>query len=671
VLRRLFSRNSIHLKTDPRLNVPRRRLALERLEDREVPSVALAPISQPTIPNNKPIFIPVNVTSTPAGAVTTTVSSDNSHVAATIVQGGQSVRFDVNGTDSTGVPFSGSITVRLFADAAPNAAQRIIDLANSGFFTGKNFPRILNNFMIQGGGTSTSDNSSLGSFPDQFNADFTFDSPGVLAMANSGDDTNNSQFFITDPKTLLATRHQDLDFNYTIVGILTDGFDTYQRIITTPVVDNGSGEVSSPTNPVTITGATVFTDTKNAVVELKPDSSFGTGTANIAVTSNDGTGPTNESFAVAGVNDGVNTPPFISTPIPNQTTTAGTPVSFTVPVKDLEGDPTTLAVKDTAFSTTTIPNATATINQTTGLVTITPTAGFTGQIQFKVGVRATSATDTAANYDTQLVTLTVNPANTPTAPVAATFTAVGSTPGTIPAVTVLNSDGTVRFTKPVFDPAFTGGVRVAVGDINGDGTKDVIAVPGDGGGGIILVLDSNTGNIFRTITIFADNFRGGLFVAAGDATGLGYDQVLVGAGNTGGPRVSLLDLKQNKLLRDFMAGNSASRGGVGGLAISDVFKNKGQDIIVGTGVGITPKVHVFLASSTVLVGSIPDTVGDNSGVRVRAGDQDATSGVRPIFIAPLFAPVGAAETRLDPSGFMNPDSPKGAGVTDTDSLFPL
>ena len=107
------------------------------------------------------------------------------------------------------------------------------------------------------------------------------------------------------------------------------------------------------------------------------------------------------------------------------------------------------------------------------------------------------------------------------------------------------------------------------------------------------------------------------------------------------------------------------------LAISDVFKNKGEDIIVGTGVGITPRVNVFLASSTVFVGAIPDTVGDNSGVRVRAGDQDATTGVRPIFIAPLFAPVGAAETRLDPSGFMNPDSPKGAGVTDTDSLFPL
>src|SRR5207247_1763941 len=158
----------------------------------------------------------------------------------------------------------------------------------------------------QGGGTSTSDNSPLASFADQFNADFTFDSPGVLAMANSGDDTNNSQFFITDPKVALAQRHTDLNFNYSIVGILTDGFDIYQKIITTPVVAGNGGEVSSPTNPVTITGATVFTDSKNAVIELKPTSSFGTGTANITVTADDGTGSTPESFAVAGVDDGVN-----------------------------------------------------------------------------------------------------------------------------------------------------------------------------------------------------------------------------------------------------------------------------------------------------------------------------------------------------------------------------
>ena len=662
MLRRLLTR---WVKIQPTAPIRRKPLAgrslrLETLEDREVPSVTLGTINQPTIPNNKPIFIPVNVTSTPAGAVTTTVSSDSANVAASIVTGGQSVRFDVTGTDSNGIAFSGSITVRLFANAAPNAAQRMIDLVNSGYYTGKTFPRIINNFTIQGGGTTTSDNSPLPSFPDEFNADFTFDSPGVLAFANSGDDTNNSQFFITDPKTLLAQRHTDLNFNYSIVGILTDGFDIYQKMITTPVSSNGSGETSAPNNPITITGATVFSDTKNAVIELKPTSGFGTGTANITVSANDGTGATPQSFAVAGVADGVNSPPFISTPVPNQTTVAGTAVSFNVAVTDIDGDPTTIAVKDSAFSTTTIPNATVTIDQTTKRVTITPAANFTGTITFKVGVRPTSASDTAANYDTQVVTLTVTAAPPTPGTTPGTFTAQGSAAGTTSIVTVLNADGSVRFSKSVFAPAFLGGVRVAIGDVNGDGVKDVIAVPGFGGAGVVLVLDSTTGNVVRTLTLYANDFRGGLFLEVGDSRNLGYDQVLVGAGNTGGPRITLLDLKLNTVLLNIFTTDFTTRGGVGSLDISDVFRNKGQDIVVGSGPSNSPLVSVFNATTGQRIGSFaPGTTFDTSGIRVRAGDQDATTGVRPLFVAPFLSPPGGFETRFDPAQFMNPDSPTG------------
>jgi cyclophilin family peptidyl-prolyl cis-trans isomerase len=654
VFRRLF------LRTNPVRNLKTRNpLRLECLEEREVPAVTLGTISQPNIANDKPIFIPVNVISTPAGNVTTSVTSDNANVTASVVSGGQSIRFDVSGTDSGGVPFSGSITVRLFTDAAPNAAQRLVDLVNSGYYTGKNFPRIINNFMIQGGGTTTSDNSPLSSFPDEFNADYTFASSGVLAMANSGDDTNNSQFFITDTKTLLAQRHQDLNFNYSIVGVLTDGFDIYQKIITTPVQDNGSGETSRPTNTVTITGAAVFTDTKNAVIKLTPNSSFGTGTANIVVTADDGTGPTVQNFTVAGVNDNVNSPPFITTPIPDQTATAGTPVTFTVNVTDIDGDATTLAVKDSAFNSTTIPNATVSINQTTKQVTITPNAGFTGTITFKVGVRASSAADTAANYDTQTVNLTVTAA--PVTPGTGPFTVRGSVAGTNATVTVLNADGSVRFTKTVFDPGFTGGVNAVQGDINDDGVNDVIVTPGEGGGGVIHVLDSVTGSIFRTITFFANDFRGGVMLEAGDTRSLGYDQVIVGAGNTGGPRVMVLDLKTNRVLSDFFAGNATTRGGVGGIDLAEVFNSKGQNIIVGSGVNLPPNIQVFNGSTVQRIGTIPAAAAglDNSGIRVRAGEMNTTTNVRPIFAAPLLSPAGTPETQFDPAGFMDPANPSG------------
>lgn len=665
MLRRLLSRSPIS-PTAP-LRHPPRLLRLETLEAREVPSVTLGTISQPTIPNDKPIFIPVNVTNTPDGAVTTTVSSSNPDLAASIVQGGQSVRFDVSGTDSNGIPFTGSITVRLFTDSSPDAVQRIIDLVNSGFYVGKNFPRVLNNFMIQGGGTTTSDNSSLPSFNDQFNADFTFDSPGILAMANSGNDTNNSQFFITDPKDLLAQRATNLNFRYTIVGILTDGFDTYQKIITTTVKDNGSGEVSSPTNPITITGATVFTDTSNAVIELKPDASFGTGSATISVTASDSSGPTMQTFSVAGVNDGVDSPPFITTPIPDQTTTTGTPVTFHVPITDISNDPTTIAVKDSTFSTTTIANATVTVDQINDSVTITPAAGFTGQIQFKVGVRETSATDTAASYDTQLVTLTVNAAGSTTTPTSGAFTAQGSAPGSLPTVSAINSDGSVRWTQTVFDPSFTGGVRVAVGDVNDDGKQDVVAVPGFGGSSVIFVLDGQTGNIIRTVTIFADTYRGGLSLAVGDALGLGYDQVLVGAGDSGGPRVSLLDFKQSKELMDFYAGDPSSRGGVGSLAISTIFKNFGPDIVAGSGVNDPPKVFIFQASGENLIGSFDAGDPNNqTGIQMQITAPNNQNGDESILIAAAVAPPGINMQQYDPWQYMDPNNPVGSASLGVD-----
>jgi hypothetical protein len=217
VLRHLFSKWSParrHFATITSRPASRVVLVCEPLEAREVPSVTLASISEPEIANNKPTYIPVTVTNTPAA-----VGHHDGHFGQlrgdgfSVVQGGESVRFDVTGTDSSGVPFSGSLTIRLFTDSAPNAAQQIINLVNSGYYNGKLFPRVLNNFVIQGGGTTTSDNSSLPDFQTEFNANYQFNSGGLFAMANSGgSDTNNSQFFITDtnlPLTGGATNCRD------------------------------------------------------------------------------------------------------------------------------------------------------------------------------------------------------------------------------------------------------------------------------------------------------------------------------------------------------------------------------------------------------------------------------------------------------------------------------
>ncbi len=668
------------LPTRPAAPARRSRLGLESLEAREVPAVALGTISQPQIPNDVPVFVPVNVTSVPAGAVTTTVTTDNANVTATLLTGGRSVRFDVSGVDATGAPFSGSVTIRLFEDVAPLLTQRVIDLVTSGFYNGKIFHRVddlfsgnQENIIIQGGSPNGdgSGGSPLADLPDEYRADVRFVSGGLVAAANATDDNNDSQFFFTDVGRPLSDQTQFLNFNHTIFGIVTDGFDTLLKMRNTP----RSG--STPNTQLKINSAVVFTDTKNAVVKLTPTAGF-LGTANVTVTANDGTGPTTQTFAVQSVaNPTPNTKAFITTPIPDQTTTNNTPLTITVPVTNVSGAATTIAVRAGGSGFAGVPTGfTFSINQATRQITITPTAGFTGTVTFKVGVRQTDQTDTENNYDTQLVTLTIKAASTtdPTDPTTGPFTATGSAAGTPAAVTVRNADGSVRFTVSLFD-GFTGGVKVATGDVNDDGVEDVVVVPGFGGAGVVNVLDSKTGQITRTVSVFESSFRGGLYVQVGDAQNLGYDQVLVGAGNSGGPRVTLLDMKVSRQLLNFFAGDSKLRGGVD-VDLGDVFAGKGQMIVTSFGPGAAPTVALFNATTAAAVGSFfaGDST-DRSGIEVRVGDRATSTAARPVFVTPFGAPDGTAGQSYDPAKFVDPDRPANSSSSsdsngiDINSLF--
>ncbi len=679
MLRRLFS----HRPAAPN-RATRRRLGLETLEAREVPAVVLGTISQPEIPNDVPVLVPVNVTNIPSGAVTTTVASDNANVSATVLTGGRSVRFDISGVDSTGAPFNGSVTIRLFEDVAPLLTQRIVDLVASGFYNGKIFHRVddlfggaQENIIIQGGSPNGdgSGGSPLPDLPDEYRADVRFVSGGLVAAANATDDNNDSQFFFTDVGRPLAEQIQFLNFNHTIFGIVTDGFDTLLKMRNTPRTG------STPTTPLRINSATVFTDDKNAVVKLTPTAGF-LGSANVMVTATDADGPTSQSFAVQSVADPVTTTkPFITTPVPDQTTTTGTAVSFTVPVTSVSGAATTIVVRSSASGFTGTPaNVTVTVNQATRQITVTPNAGFTGTTEFKIGVRQTDQTDTEANYDTQLVRLTVNATTTPispptpTDPLAGPFTATGSAPGVAGAVTVQNADGSIRFTVPVLG-GFTGGIRVATGDVNGDGVDDIVVVPGFGGGGIINVLDSRTGQLTRTVKVFESSFRGGLYVQVGDAQGLGYDQVLVGAGDSGGPRVTLLDFRNSRELLNFFAGDSNLRGGVD-VDLGAVFVGQPQMIVTGVGPGAGPQVSLFNATTAAAVGAFfAGDPSDRSGIEIRLGDRPTPTAARPIFVTPFGSPDGTVGTSYDPAQFIDPTRPVSSTATsgnngiDINSLF--
>ncbi len=128
---------------------------------------------------------------------------------------------------------AGKIEIKLFPDVAPRACENFTKLVQKGYYNGLIFHRVIKNFMIQGGdptGTGTGGESIWGRpFEDEFKSDVVFDRPGILAMANSGPETNGSQFFITTvPTPWLSGRH-------TIFGEVVSGYDVVQKIESTAV----------------------------------------------------------------------------------------------------------------------------------------------------------------------------------------------------------------------------------------------------------------------------------------------------------------------------------------------------------------------------------------------------------------------------------------------------
>jgi peptidylprolyl isomerase len=141
----------------------------------------------------------------------------------------------------------GDIQVQLFANEDPKTVNNFVFLANQEFYNGCKFFRIVKGFVIQ-----TGDPTNLGTGGPGYQF---ADEPvtrnyltGTLAMANSGPNTNGSQFFIClgDLTTLPKS--------YTIFGIVTSGLDVVQSIGNTPVIANPmmGGEMSSPTQDVHI-----------------------------------------------------------------------------------------------------------------------------------------------------------------------------------------------------------------------------------------------------------------------------------------------------------------------------------------------------------------------------------------------------------------------------------
>lgn len=170
-------------------------------------------------------------------------------------------------------------------------------------------------------------------------------------------------------------------------------------------------------------------------------------------------------------------------------------------------------------------------------------------------------------------------------------------------------------------PGFTGGVSVAVGDVNGDGVLDVATAAGPGGGPHVKVFDGRNGSVMRNFFPYEEAFRGGVFVALGDVNGDGAYDIITGTGVGGGPRVTVFDGRSSARIADFFAYEASFRGGVL-VAAADVDADGRYEIITGTGPGGGPRVRVIRLNQSVVHDYFAYEAAFRGGVKVGGGDLD-------------------------------------------------
>jgi cyclophilin family peptidyl-prolyl cis-trans isomerase len=139
---------------------------------------------------------------------------------------------------------AGDITIDLDAKKTPKTANNFVTLAKGNFYNGTIFHRVMKDFMIQGGDPKGDGSGGPGyKFEDEYlEGEYK---RGTVAMANSGPNTNGSQFFIM---------HKDyaLPKNYVVFGQVSNGMEVVDKIAEAEVVMNSSMEKSKPVSPVTI-----------------------------------------------------------------------------------------------------------------------------------------------------------------------------------------------------------------------------------------------------------------------------------------------------------------------------------------------------------------------------------------------------------------------------------
>jgi cyclophilin family peptidyl-prolyl cis-trans isomerase len=253
------------------------------------------PIPSASIPAGKTLILPVTAGSPNGRPLTFTATSSTNRITVEVHTNNPFWKMSVvqaapgNAPGAFQTPFRGGVatvtnigdmTFMLFRDLTPHTVDVIQGLTAGGMYTSNTiFHRVIAGFMDQGGDPNTNGTGGpVFRFNDEFNPRAIFSGNGQLAMANSGKDTDGSQFFIT------VAPYRYGDFGYTIFGQLLRGFNVLSNINNTATDAN-----SRPLADVIITRASFVPDTFDTVLTLAGTNAVGVA-GTISVIAADGAG---------------------------------------------------------------------------------------------------------------------------------------------------------------------------------------------------------------------------------------------------------------------------------------------------------------------------------------------------------------------------------------------
>jgi cyclophilin family peptidyl-prolyl cis-trans isomerase len=373
----------------------------------------IAPIANVTVPAGKSLIIPITATATNGRPLTYTITGSTNAMAIVMHTNDPFWKLNVVQACAPGTPGSfpqlfrgglvtvtnvGDMTFMLFPEYAPNTVSIFQGLSDSGFYnTNTIFHRVINNFVIQGGDPLTNGSGGLVfRYNDEFNPQAIFSGNGQLALANSGKNTDGSQFFITEEP------FRSGDFLYTIFGQLIRGFNVLTNIETTPVDSN-----NRPLANEIITQASMVPDTADTTITLAATNVAGI-TDTITVVADDGAGgrTTNTFTATSAADANSNSQPlFLGNTVTNLVAPANTIITNTLNALELDGEPLYWSTVPANFfaqyfasinfatNNSVLQSLTYNVTNHFGQIQfyVTPPANFSGQVDYFLVVSPSSA----------------------------------------------------------------------------------------------------------------------------------------------------------------------------------------------------------------------------------------------------------------------------------------